>query len=138
MKSIFIQKGFYVLDTHRLFPPEEPIDKKCYLYRLLRPELVKNNPVPLSGDSFSRFQKPEDAEESNNEVRDATKRLFEQIIPDFANQLNYDENNKLVLNSNLRDICHRAGINMRHLDKLRLRVTNPFYRSLLLQEMLCR
>ncbi len=46
----------YMLDFHRLFPPEPPDDaargNPC-LYRFLRPELVRQSPVPLSSDAFS-------------------------------------------------------------------------------------
>eukprot|EP01104_Vermistella_antarctica_P017669 TRINITY_DN6304_c0_g1_i1.p1 TRINITY_DN6304_c0_g1~~TRINITY_DN6304_c0_g1_i1.p1 ORF type:complete len:349 (+),score=96.83 TRINITY_DN6304_c0_g1_i1:233-1279(+) len=43
---------FYVLDVARTFPPATPTPgvKGSFLYRLLRPELVKNNPTPLCSD----------------------------------------------------------------------------------------
>lgn len=55
---------FYCLDFARVFPPEklpkgdrDPSDrgKKVFLYRLLRPELVKSNPTPLNSDALSGF-----------------------------------------------------------------------------------
>jgi hypothetical protein len=43
---------FYILDFARTFPPEHPMfkppEKGCYLYRILRPELVRKSPFPLS------------------------------------------------------------------------------------------
>jgi hypothetical protein len=45
----------YVVDLARVFPPSTPrMDTKSdFLIYLLRPELVKSNPVPLCPDSFS-------------------------------------------------------------------------------------
>jgi hypothetical protein len=51
--------SFYVLDFARLFPPEAPPyrpspgEKRAFLYRMLRPELVLSNAVPLSSDCFT-------------------------------------------------------------------------------------
>jgi hypothetical protein len=49
----------YALDFARLFPAEPPqsdgSQKLSYLVKLMRPELVRDNPVPLSSDAFSCF-----------------------------------------------------------------------------------
>src|SRR3989338_4869583 len=47
---------YYVIDTARMFPPEEPKFSGANLFRLLRPELVKKFAPPLSADAFSGFQ----------------------------------------------------------------------------------
>ena len=52
-----------MLDFARTFPTEarladDPLEKGAMLYKLLRPELVKANPVPLNPDSFTRTPPP--------------------------------------------------------------------------------
>jgi hypothetical protein len=49
---------FYMLDFARLMPPECPLpgqmrEKGSLFFQLLRPELVKSNPVPLSSDALT-------------------------------------------------------------------------------------
>lgn len=49
---------FYVLDFARTFPSEarlvgDPEEKGAFLYKLLRRELLRKNPVPLNPDSFT-------------------------------------------------------------------------------------
>src|SRR5262245_34355686 len=49
---------FYVLDFARTFPPEarlkgDPEERGAPLYKLLRPELVRLNLVPLNPDAFT-------------------------------------------------------------------------------------
>lgn len=57
--------------------------KGSFLYRLLRPELVRSNPVPLSSDAFSKWP-IEDAHSHNIEVMEATRRLETEVLPDCA------------------------------------------------------
>ncbi len=47
-----------VLDTARVFPPTTPVPelRGSFLYRLMRPEFVKNYRTPLCSDAFSRFE----------------------------------------------------------------------------------
>lgn len=79
---------FYILDTARVFPPDVPkVSIRCgHLYRLLRPELVKQNPVPLSSDAFSRWGLHR-AAQHNKEVVEAARRLTSEIIPAFIAHL---------------------------------------------------
>ena len=79
----------YLLDFHRTFPPEPPHAsqhlphlKKPALVRMLRPELVRNHPAPLSSDAFMRGGAAEEAE-----VESAYQSLLQQHIPTFAAQL---------------------------------------------------
>lgn len=48
--------------------------KGCHLYRLLRPELVKTNPVPLCSDSYSLW-KIDNHEQFQKDIEEATNRL---------------------------------------------------------------
>jgi hypothetical protein len=36
-------------------PTDEPYDRRSVFYRYLRPELVRNNPAPLSSDAFTQW-----------------------------------------------------------------------------------
>ena len=53
--------SIYILDTARLFPAGYPPmsprlqQKNPHLTQLLRPELIRKLPLPLSSDSFSKF-----------------------------------------------------------------------------------
>eukprot|EP00698_Gefionella_okellyi_P003690 TRINITY_DN1344_c0_g1_i3.p1 TRINITY_DN1344_c0_g1~~TRINITY_DN1344_c0_g1_i3.p1 ORF type:complete len:2301 (-),score=577.72 TRINITY_DN1344_c0_g1_i3:230-6262(-) len=84
---------FYMVDTARLFPPErpEPGVRGCALYRLLRPELVKSNAVPLSSDAFTGWGF-HNADVWNKDVAAATDRLLTVVIPTFATRLEQDHN----------------------------------------------
>eukprot|EP01122_Echinamoeba_exundans_P013600 TRINITY_DN5967_c0_g1_i1.p1 TRINITY_DN5967_c0_g1~~TRINITY_DN5967_c0_g1_i1.p1 ORF type:complete len:1302 (+),score=258.45 TRINITY_DN5967_c0_g1_i1:29-3934(+) len=79
---------FYLVDTARVLPPANPIKDKpnSFLWNMLRPELVKSNPDPLSADSFSGFFL-ENKLKHNEEVRAATERLENTIVPNFAQSL---------------------------------------------------
>ena len=111
----------YLLDFSRVFPPEAPEpgakDSRAIFHRLLRPELVKRSDIPLSSDAFSKFQKDDPKDKAlNGQVHVATEMLFREIIPQFALSLSelksFDD---LMLIGSI----HRAGINVRHLGKLR-------------------
>lgn len=86
--------------------------KASYLYHLLRPELVKRNPVPLSSDGYSRFGS-HNADAHNKEILKATQRLHEKIIPSFATWLDNQDDKKLK-GLKLTQLMHREGINVRH------------------------
>lgn len=71
--------------------------KGCGLYRLLRPELVKNLEFSLCSDAFSKFNvnfrtffdlltnvKVENIGEENAKVAKAVELLFQQLIPEFS------------------------------------------------------
>ena len=74
---------FYILDSARLFPPAIPVAglKGCHLYRLLRPELVKNNAIPLCSDAYSSWN-IEDIVHFNRDIAEATHRLENQVVPE--------------------------------------------------------
>jgi hypothetical protein len=89
------------------------------LYRLLRPEFIKTNAVPLSSDAFSPADR-NDPERliHRQEVNEATARLFNVVIPNFASimdssfkrddQSNFSKMKRLT--KTFIDDLHRAGI----------------------------
>jgi len=86
---------FFVLDTARIFPPAAPTivtgahGVNYVLFRMLRPELVKENPSPLSSDAFTGWQTDPNSEQYNQDVVDATRKLL-QIINDYGAKLATD------------------------------------------------
>ena len=89
-----------MVDFARLWPPTTPRvgTKGDFLVCQMRPELVRSNPVPLCSDSFSGFGLENKVYINwvffftvevihNEEVREATSRLENEIIPDFAVKL---------------------------------------------------
>lgn len=108
------------------------------MFLLLRPELVHSNGVPLSSDAWSVFQENDPARDTNNaEVVDATRRLVEDLIPDFAASLNGRVETP-VSHREFADMMHRRGINVRFMGYLRALVQPQHLRSFLLTEMLSR
>jgi hypothetical protein len=88
-KVITICDWLIPIDFSRTFPPTTP-DRtvpSSYLFKLLRPEFVKNYHKPLCSDSFSNFVKNYNADEHNKEIEEATKYLRNVIIPNFAKEL---------------------------------------------------
>ena len=125
----------YLMDFRRAFPGE---DARCtrhlpsaprgqsIFWRMLRPELVKSNPEPLSPDTNSLITgNSPDWEKQLDGVYAATKRMTDVVLPHFAEELA-----KRTLESletlDLTEEMHRRGINMRHLGLLR----NRFWRKL--------
>jgi hypothetical protein len=75
------QVKFYVLDFARYMPPQPPSGKwGGSLYELLRPELVKQSPVPLSPDAFSPMGHAEDMKEGRQSIRDLFAKLVVPVI----------------------------------------------------------
>lgn len=126
-----------------MFPPEAMHaggKKGAVLARLLRPELVAKNPVPLSSDAFTRFGWA-DAKLHNQEVNDATQRLFAVAIPAFAKTLDEDYFKfKLNAVSDLRlaKKLHVEGINIRFMGRCRNLCASNASRKLLLHNMVTR
>jgi len=108
------------------------------LYRLLRPEFVETNPVPLCSDAFTHFQDADpDKEQHNQEIVEATKRLFQEVIPDFADALNRHHETPVTFEE-LSQMMHKRGINIRHMGRVRKLVTVPHLRSFLLTDLVAR
>eukprot|EP01119_Soliformovum_irregulare_P020844 TRINITY_DN6817_c0_g1_i2.p1 TRINITY_DN6817_c0_g1~~TRINITY_DN6817_c0_g1_i2.p1 ORF type:complete len:1128 (-),score=345.63 TRINITY_DN6817_c0_g1_i2:76-3459(-) len=135
-------KRLYLLDFSRTFPPEKPDGGKgSYLYKLLRPELVRKYEKPLCSDSYSNFIADHNPKEHNDEVDAATNFLKTKIIPEFAKVLAgsnpHDPSFSLVQN------LHCYGINLRYVGIVRSHMTCDIpreneWRFLLLIEMLAR
>eukprot|EP01133_Synstelium_polycarpum_P015910 gene15910-18908_t len=131
----------YLLDFARLFPPEAPKRglKMGHLYRLLRPEFVRNYKHALCSDSFSRFIRGHDDERLNNEMLDATMYLLNTTIPELAeelNQVSIDSDN--VYHFPIAERLHKSGVNVRYLGHVRQRVEAPDMQSLIFVEMCAR
>lgn len=138
----------YIIDTARVFPPEAPFGKEqskrgSYLYRLLRPEFVKNNSVPLCSDAFSSFQLAA-RERFENDIIEATKRLRAVIIPEISRNLDKNSTSYMSL-IDLREkfpafinSLHRNGVNVRYLGYLRGLCQTTAVKSFILTEMVAR
>jgi hypothetical protein len=128
---------YYLLDFARTAPPQAVTaasTRNAYLYRLLRFEFVKEFDKPLSSDAFSSMTK--DNRVANAEIVEATEKLFTVVIPHFAvsyvSHIDKKLNEPLVMDalvdgevSGLSSRLHRAGINVRHIGRVRARVTTP-------------
>lgn len=123
--------------------------KSSHLFRLLRPELVKTNPVPLCSDAFSNWP-IENIDDFNNDAIDATNRLELEIIPHFSQYLEQSfwqesgatEESSLLNGQPFRVLkteAHRRGINLRCLGSIRNLVTsNVEVNSLIMTEIVAR
>jgi hypothetical protein len=157
---------YYLLDFARLMPPEAPPSSqsdayadRAVFYKMLRPEIVKEFHVPLSSDAFTGWSKYDnDIVASERDIREATKKMFDEVIPTLARDLDdtdisdffervlkEDAANdvdyllvKLNKQTNTVYEMHRRGINMRHIGRLRKLVKNKYWRIMLLSEAMSR
>jgi hypothetical protein len=132
---------YYVVDFGRTLPPEDPrirrdATKRSIFYHLLRSELVKANPVPLCSDAYSSWNSDDNEQirdQNNQDVTEATHRLYNEIIPEFARYLDTNDGSQQhnwdkLLNSSCKadiklplkwilgkHVIHSKGINLRHL-----------------------
>eukprot|EP00752_Nemacystus_decipiens_P011884 g10537.t2 len=124
---------FYLLKFWRAFPPEDPMATphlqssargQSILWRGLRPELVRSNPVPLSPDAniLVTHDAP-DWRRQRDDVLEATRRLVNEVIPRFAEELCQRDLGRIDGTSgysfSLTADMHRRGIGVRHLGLLR-------------------
>lgn len=116
---------YYVLDFGRTFPPEVPsAPSREIFYNLLRPELVRQYKTPLSSDAYSAFGNI-DRKIHNEEVKEATLYLHRQIIPNFVENTLYPLENNII--DRITERIHRAGINCRHLGRIRSLINKSKY-----------
>ncbi|GBG31454.1 TPR repeat-containing protein yrrB [Hondaea fermentalgiana] len=164
----------YVVDFARLFPPQPPHHLLAALLReadgfqtqaniqtleaqapvqghhlvyMLRPELVRAFPTPLSSDAFSRFasRRPEHAHFERN-VEEAAGHLIKIVIPRVARILDASRPahatfGKDGIERRSRQICremHAKGVNMRFLGPLFRRAENQACKGDLLLEAAAR
>jgi len=71
---------------------------------------------------------------NNQEVREATRFLFQVVIPDFAIWMDMLSNQQLK-KLPLTEAIHRKGINCRHLGRVRFASKNEVARRILLTEV---
>ena len=142
---------YYVLDYGRVYPPEAPVanaNPGKIFYQLLRPELVRQQKIPLCSDAFTGFCRYDGKmTQYCAQVSQVTNHLYFKIIPEFAEylgEIGYElefvsmdilEFRKRV---NLVVDLHRNGINVRHLGRLRFVSTSPLVRKVLLSECVFR
>ncbi|KAL6059841.1 Clu domain-containing protein [Balamuthia mandrillaris] len=136
---------FYLLDFSRVFPPEfpKPGVQMAHLFRLLRPEFVREWPKPLCSDAFSGFIKHFDMEQHNEEIKAATRHLISVVIPSYADILSImikeaRQKTDGLENFSLTEALHSKGINIRYLGMLRRYMTDIDCKTLLLVEMCAR
>lgn len=139
--------NYYIVDYARLMPPQVRLDRdkaagrQTHLFQLLRPELVQSNAVPLSSDALNGLGRPDpEHKQHNSEVIEASRRIFEHIIPAFILNLERDRPADLRASKQLCDQIHGAGINLRHLGLLfsLVKPRFPTIRKALLTEMAAR
>ncbi len=106
-----------------------------FLYKLFRPEFLKNLPLPLSSDAFSQFGNPDNLTIHNKENQEAAKMLM-NLVKQFASFL--DDNYMRYKAHELTEILHREGINVRYIGVLRSHAKVNGLKALLLNEMVAR
>lgn len=151
---------YYLLDYARLMPSQAPIpsedgkwDGRGVFYQMLRPEFVRSYSTPLSSDVFTGWSMYDtEREKSEREVIAATQVMINERIPALAADLDAFDTSVLseiyarrvseeldpiriiqFLNLvNLESRMHCAGINCRHMGRLRQLVHNKAMRSYIL------
>ena len=121
----------YILDVSRVFPPQDPRKSskvRSYLFELLRPEFLEwyycQHGKQFCSDAFSGFMDPEkeDTKEAKEVVIEATKELFESVIPRFTNEIVMiileETSARRLKEFNLKTAMHSSGINLRHMGKV--------------------
>lgn len=113
-------------------------DQRGVLFKLLRPEFVKNSPTPLSPDACTNWGNSDpNAKKYNSNVVDATNRLLFEVIREFASQVDEDRT-KYQDSEALITEMHRLGINVRHLGQVRAYCKSPHAKKMILLEMVVR
>lgn len=139
---------YYVVDVGRAMPPEAPMtlqqvkeEPRAVFYKFLRPEWVVKQKKPLCSDAFSCWDcsPPQEVQKNQEEVREATRLLFENQIPAFAKKLeerfahvSAASSAKFFNHGLSARVLHEEGINVRHLGRVRSCVTSPLLRKLIL------
>eukprot|EP01117_Protostelium_nocturnum_P011778 TRINITY_DN4294_c0_g1_i2.p1 TRINITY_DN4294_c0_g1~~TRINITY_DN4294_c0_g1_i2.p1 ORF type:complete len:1562 (-),score=510.85 TRINITY_DN4294_c0_g1_i2:353-5038(-) len=130
---------FYIVDTARLFPPTTrlPNIRGAYMFKLMRPELVKKYAVPLSSDMFSGWgaTQPELEEDGIK----ATDNLCQHIIPSLAEEIKSKDTRELTsFPSELTTFLHKNGINVRFMGLLFIHLKGSPNQKIILCEMIAR
>eukprot|EP01124_Arcella_intermedia_P006830 TRINITY_DN14123_c0_g1_i2.p1 TRINITY_DN14123_c0_g1~~TRINITY_DN14123_c0_g1_i2.p1 ORF type:complete len:1045 (-),score=251.80 TRINITY_DN14123_c0_g1_i2:2007-5141(-) len=140
------EKIYYALDLARLFPPASPLPGYPHgsvFFRMLRPELVRKYPNPLSSDGLSNWQcKDPFAEAMDTDIRLATeyvmnmignlkkeiaenKKVYLQLIQRSLGKITKSPNINGILNKDeiIREL-HSRGINFRYTAYLVVQLNN--------------
>eukprot|EP00947_MAST-08B_sp_MAST-8B-sp1_P004933 g4933.t1 len=148
------------LDLARVFSPEHIAETKhlstktpgSIFVRHLRPELIKefaasDSGAPLSADALSNFSSgASDSMEMNERVREATRFLLSEKIPQAAESMDEeaakgDDDGQLEqvrTGAEVSRFLHEQGINVRHMGLVYHHCKHAKVRASLLQEMLVR
>ena len=112
---------YYAVDLARLFPPQKPLPgvKGCFLYKLFRPEFLKNYPKSISSDCYSYWGREDP--DNNKEADEATAYLLDILIPQLLQS--GDLNNSSI--EDMKSILHKWGVNMRFCSVLYFQSDNP-------------
>ncbi|MDP2437086.1 MAG: hypothetical protein Q8P67_15165, partial [archaeon] len=143
---------FYLLDLSRTMPPMDmrlsPDHPQAFLYRHLRPELVASFSHEVEGralcpDTYSGFIRHDPKfNEYIEDVRDATKFLLENVIPNTAKELKWVVleaiSQKRVETVNCSEILRRSGVNLRLMGHVLRLSDQPVVRMLILVEVVAR
>eukprot|EP01132_Coremiostelium_polycephalum_P007680 gene7680-9448_t len=141
---------YYAVDFGRLLPPQACFDSnggtiahRDVFYKLFRPEFLKLVDQSLSSDAFSGWGWADpDNDRHNQEVVEATKKLYDDIIPKAAKQFEQEwKDFRGTEEEKSWDICieaHKLGINIRHLGRIRNLITHQKLRIHILNEMAAR
>lgn len=137
-------KTFYLINFWRAFPPEDPrltdhlpqaARGASIFWRLLRPDLVREFPQPLSADAnciVTRYTNDADehiarAEEATRFAMRKVKELAEELAQrTFCKEATSAKERGTTLSFDPADEMHRHGLNLRHLGLLR----SMFWREL--------
>lgn len=135
---------FYLLDFSRAFPPfdncqvtNDTSQSNPHLYRIFRPEFIKNYPIPLCSDTFSGFVANHNPKDHIQEIKEATHYLLYDLIPNYAKQLNSSQNNYSEMLT-IKQSLHKKGINMYFMGILRGHISDSKVKKYLLIEMIAR
>ncbi|KAM9987697.1 hypothetical protein ACTFIZ_003048 [Dictyostelium cf. discoideum] len=144
---------YYVVDFGRLLPPQsfyidQPKGKsnsRDIFYKMIRPELLKQSVKPLSSDSYSGWGLSDPNHlEYNKDIDELTTRLYNEIIPNAAKEIQNEWERLSPLGNDYLDQldisveAHKYGINHRHLGRIRSLITNKSLRKSILNEMVAR
>lgn len=137
----------YAIDLSRVLPPQKPERSfpLGHLYRMLRPELVRTNPVALSSDAGSNFVAGEsDAKDQLRAISEATVRLRTSIIPLAAaslDQFHYGSSWEYFSLEHMHQclhVLHAQGVNHRFLMEVKWLAQQRTTMQLLMIECVAR
>lgn len=121
-------------------PPTKPEKNiRCeYLIHLFRQEFIRRYHKPLNPDAFSPFGKEDNLRVHNQEIEEATLYLYNEIIPQFSNELVHLANKLFA--KGLKRLTHNHGINIRMLGRCRSSIAPYFqyHRFIILLECVSR